>query len=389
MISRDLNYPKDSFFLFGPRGVGKSTFLKEFKKFDLVINLLNHDEYLKYLSNPSHLRDRVHALHAGAWIWIDEVQRVPQLLNEVHYLIEEFKFKFALSGSSARKLRREGANLLAGRAITSYMDPFGYHEISKDWNLQERILWGNLPLVVTKPDLKKEILKTYVGTYIKEEIQVEGYVRKLEPFIRFAEVAAIMNGQIINSTELSREAKVSRSSIDGYFSILIDTLIGYQIPAFQPRAKVKELSHPKFYFFDSGVARALAGLLDEVPDKDWLGYSFETMILHELRLYNHLSGQDRRISYYKVQSGREIDFVIELKKAGLRSTPEVILLEIKYSEKWKSEWEKEIRDLMSSDKLKVKKAYGIYCGKESLKKDHIEILPVAKFLKDLHSGKVF
>jgi predicted AAA+ superfamily ATPase len=169
----------------------------------------------------------------------------------------------------------------------------------------------------------------------------------------------------------------------------VDTLIGTFIPAFQPRAKVKEVDHPKFYFFDAGVARATAGLLDEIPDKDWLGFSFETMILHELRLRNHISNQDRKIMYYKVQSGREVDFVIEIKKGSLRSIPEVLLIETKYSKTWKNEWEKEIRELSESPKLKVKKAYGIYCGNESLQRDNITILPVQMFLQQLHEGKIF
>lgn len=388
MFSRLLEIPNSSFFLFGPRGVGKSTLLKYEKRFKLVVNLLHHDLFLKYTATPSLLRDQVLALPTKSWIWIDEVQKIPALLDEVHFLIEE-GYQFALTGSSARKLKKVGANLLAGRAITIYMDPLSYSEMKSKWNLHERVLNGNLPLVANKPEISKLTLRTYVSTYLKEEIQLEGAVRKLDPFIRFLEVAAVLNGQIINASEIAREAKVSRPNIDGYFSILTDTLIGTFIQAFQPRAKVKELDHPKFYFFDSGVARATANFLDETPDKEWLGYSFETMILHELRMRNHISHQDRKIMYYKVQSGREVDFVIEIKKGSLRSIPEVILLETKYSKTWKPEWEKEINELANSPKLKVKAAYGIYCGTDILKRDQITVLPVQIFLQKLHEGKIF
>lgn len=388
MFKRLLELPKSSFFLFGPRGVGKSTLLKVEKKFRLSINLLHHDLFLKYLGNPSLLRDQVLALPKKSWIWIDEVQKIPALLDEVHFLIEE-GYQFALSGSSARKLKKVGSNLLAGRAITIYMDPLSYFEMKSEWKLDDRVLNGNLPLVVNNPEISKLTLRTYVSTYLKEEIQLEGYVRKLDPFIRFLEVAAILNGQIVNASEIARESKVSRPSIEGYFSILTDTLVGTFIQAFQPRAKVKELDHPKFYFFDAGVARATANFLDETPDKDWLGYSFETMVLHELRIRNHISNQDRKIMYYKVQSGREVDFVIEMKKGSLRSIPEVILLEVKYSKTWKREWENEIIELSSSPKLKVRKAYGVYCGSEILKRDQITVLPIQIFLQELHEGLIF
>lgn len=389
MFSRSLTYCKSSFFLFGPRGVGKSTYLKARKDFALVISLLNQDQFIRYLSRPSLLRDQVLGLKKNSWIWIDEVQKIPSLLDEVHFLIEE-GYSFALSGSSARKLKIAGANLLAGRAITTYMDPLSFIEIGNElWESDERTLWGNLPLVINQQEQKKEILRTYVNTYIKEEIQLEGHVRKLDSFIRFLEVAAILNGQPVNGSSIARESKVSRPNIEGYFSILIDTLIGVYVPAFQPRAKIKELDHPKFYFFDPGVARAAAGLLDEVPDKDWLGFAFETLILHELRVRNHLSGQERKIMYYKVQSGREVDFVIEIKKGTMKSIPEVILIEIKYSKIWRTEWAKELEALGESPKLKVLKSIGVYCGTETLKRNNVTIMPVQIFLKKLHSGEIF
>jgi uncharacterized protein len=388
-IKRAIAIPDDSFFLFGPRGVGKSTTLKELKRFDMRIDLLKHDEFLNYLSNPSRLREVTGELNNNSWIWIDEVQKVPALLDEIHYLIEERKFRFALSGSSARKLKRQGANLLAGRAITRNMEPLSFCETAPAYNLADCLAWGTLPLVYNKPDLRKDILRTYVSTYIREEIQAEGHIRKIEPFVRFLEVAAIMNARQINGNNIAREARASRPSIDGYFSILVDTLIGHMLPAFQPRAKVREQDHPKFYWFDSGVARAAAGLLDETPAPEWLGLALETQVLHELRCRNHFSGQERKFYYYKIQAGHEIDFIIELRKGTITHKPKVIALEVKYSKKWDAKWEKEILAMRTSDKVDVENAYGIYTGSETLTKKHIKILPVEEFFTRLHRGDIF
>lgn len=388
-IKRAVAIPDDSFFLFGPRGVGKSTMLREHTRFDMRIDLLQHDEFLSFLTNPSRLREVTGELKKNSWIWIDEVQKVPALLDEIHYLIEERKFRFALSGSSARKLKRQGANLLAGRAITRVMEPLSFCETASGYNLTDCLAWGTLPLVYNKPDLRKDILRAYVSTYIREEIQAEGHIRKIEPFVRFLEVAAIMNGRQINGNNIAREARASRPSIDGYFSILVDTLIGYMLPAFQPRAKVREQDHPRFYWFDSGVARAAAGLLDEPPDSEWLGLALETQVLHELRCRNHFSGQERKFYYYRIQSGREIDFIIELRRGTLTRRPKVIALEVKFSKKWDSKWEKEILDMRGSDKVEVENAYGIYTGGETLTKKHIKILPVEEFFTRLHRGDIF
>jgi len=388
-IKRTITMPNDSFFLFGPRGVGKSTTLRELTRFDMRIDLLKHDEYIRYLSSPSRLRELTGELKKGAWIWIDEVQKVPALLDEIHYLIEERKFKFALSGSSARKLKRHGANLLAGRAITRTMEPLSFCEIASSYNLADCLAWGTLPLVYNKPDMRKDILRTYVSTYIREEIQAEGHIRKIEPFVRFLEIAALMNARQINGNSIAREAHVSRPSIDGYFSILVDTLIGHMLPAFQPRAKVREQDHPKFYWFDSGAARAAAGLLDETPHPEWLGLALETQVFHELRCRNHFSGQERKFYYYRVQSGREIDFIIELRKGTVTRKPKVIVLEVKYSKKWDPKWEKEVLDMRASDKVDVENAFGIYTGNETLTKKRIKILPVEEFFSRLHRGDIF
>jgi predicted AAA+ superfamily ATPase len=388
-VQRLLKKPDDSFFLFGPRGVGKSTWLKSALPAKIEINLLRSDVYLKYLSKPSHLREVVAPLKKGEWVWIDEVQKVPALLDEVHDLIESKKLKFALSGSSARKLKRHGANLLAGRAITRYLDAFSFAELPGKYDLNDRLEFGCLPLVMTKPAIKRDILKTYVATYLKEEIQEEGHVRKIEPFVRFLEVAALLNGQQVNGNNIAREAQVSRPSIEGYFSILVDTLLGHYLPAFQAKAKIKEQSHPKFYWFDPGVARAAAGLMDDPVDKEWLGCALETLIFHELRARNHFAGQDRRFFYYRLQSGNEIDFVIETRRGTLSRKPEVILIEVKNSKKWDPRWERPMLELKESEKVSVNQMIGVYRGDETLKRNGIQIFPVEEFLGRLHGGDIF
>ncbi|MGZ3742438.1 MAG: ATP-binding protein [Pseudobdellovibrionaceae bacterium] len=388
-IKRYLQVPEDSFFLFGPRGVGKSTWLRQVKDWDLHIDLLQHSQYIEFLKNPSLLRDLVLPLKKNSWVWIDEVQKVPDLLDEVHSLMETHRIRFALSGSSARKLKRHGANLLAGRAITRRMETLTSFELGKNFDLTEALEFGGLPLVVVKPALRKDILKTYVATYLREEIQEEGHVRKIEPFVRFLEVAALLNGQVVNLSNVAKEAAVPRPSVDGYFSILEDTLLGYWLPSFRPKVKVRENTHSKFYWFDPGVARSAAGLMDETLEKEWLGRSLETLIFHELRSYNLKTNIDRALFYYNTPSRLEIDFIVQLQKANLSRKSKVVLIEVKLSESWDSRWETAMRDLNESGKVEVMGMYGIYMGKRALERNGVKILPALEFLKKLYAGEIY
>ena len=388
-IKRDIQKPSTSFFLFGPRGVGKSTWLKQNFKHALMINLLEYDTYLKYLRNPSYLRDVTRVLKAGDWVIIDEIQKIPSLLDEVHNLIENKKLKFILSGSSARKIKRLGGNLLAGRAITRYLSGFSAKEIPKS-SVQDLLEFGSLPLVVLQKKIRKDVLRAYVTTYLKEEIQEESLVRNIQPFSRFLEVAALFNGEQVNKSNIAREAEISRSNIETYFSILEDTLVGYFLPAFKLYAKVREQSHPKFYWFDTGVARAVANLLSNPPEKTWLGKALETFIFHEIRVHNHNSGKHNRIGFYRLQSGIEIDFVIELSRKTTSKKGQVTLLEVKNSPKWDWRWTKGMLSVKKDSKsIQVKNMFGIYRGKDILLKDKVTVLPVDVFLKKLHKGQIF
>lgn len=387
-IKRLLPLPERSFFLFGPRGVGKSTWLRHALPDATYFDLLDSSLFLELTRAPNHLEAIAGDLPEGSWLILDEVQKSPQLLEEVHRLIEKRKWRFALCGSSARKLRRGGVNLLGGRAITRELLPFCSMELGARFNLQKSLQWGLLPLVQQENNDAIELLDSYVHTYIKQEIQEEGLVRNLAPFARFLSVAGLLNGQLVNAQNISREAAVPRSTVDVYFSILTDTLLGAFLPSYRPQAKVREAAHPKFYWFDAGVARSAAGLLNEPADRLWLGAALETLIMHELRVYNHVNNIGRGIFFYRVGSS-EIDFVIETKKRRPDSPAHLVLIEVKMAEKWDRKWEKPMRALAEDGKVKVEKMFGIYTGKQSYEFDGLKVLPVERFLEQLFEGKVF
>jgi predicted AAA+ superfamily ATPase len=386
---RALKKPSSSFFLFGPRGVGKSTWLNQHFANVPYFNLLKNETYLALSLNPSLIEAKIGSLPPESWICIDEIQKLPSLLDEVHRLMEEKKYQFALSGSSARKLKRHGANLLAGRAITRHMEGFSFSEIETDFDLRKTLEWGSLPLVVLKPEICADTLRAYVHTYLREEIKEEGLVRKVEPFVRFLEIAAIMNGQQLNVENMAREAKVGRPSVDTYISILEDTLIAHKLPAYRPKAKVREQTSPKLYWFDAGVARGAAGLLDDPVESTWLGTSLETLIFHELRVYNHTQNKNRLIAYYKTATGLEIDFVIETQKRQANQKAHVVCLEIKLARQWNRKWEKPMRSLKETGKVAVDRMIGIYGGDEKLSFDGFEVLSVKDFLLALQAGQIF
>lgn len=386
---RVLILPQRSFFLFGPRGVGKSTWLKQVLGNATTINLLKNDEYLE-LSRATHLLEaKIGSQKRGSWICIDEVQKVPALLDEVHRLIEEKGFRFALSGSSARKLKRGGANLLGGRAVTRTLSGFSWVEIKSIFQLGRTLEWGSLPLIVLNKGQEQDLLNSYVHTYIKEEIKEEGIVRKVEPFLRFLEVAGLLNGQQINAQNISRDAHVARSTIDTYLSILEDTLLASFLRPYQPQAKVREQTHPKMYFFDIGVARAAAGLLYNQIDQTWLGISLESLIFNELRIYNSLTNKHYPFHYYRTDAGSEIDFVVEVQKRTQTQKAKIICIEVKHSTRWRSQWERPMRSLAATGKLIVQKMVCVYRGKEKLTFGDLTVYPAEMFLQALHEGNIF
>lgn len=388
-LQRLLNPPDTSFFLFGPRAVGKSWWLQqhfhEARRFDL----LEYRVYLELSRDPGLLEAMIGVKSPKSWVCIDEVQKIPALLDEVHRLMESKGYRFALSGSSARKLKRGGANLLAGRAITKRMEGLTSRELGELFNLPHALEWGTLPLVCLGEAAPRDTLSTYVHTYIREEIREEGLLRKTEPFVRFLQIAGIMNGQLVNKENIARDAKVPRSTVDTYFAILEDTLLGHFLPAYQPAAKVRERAHPKFYWFDQGVARGAAGLLDDPADPLWLGYALETLIFHELRVYDQVAERNRPLFFYQTGNGAEIDFVIETRKRTSNTKPHIVCCEVKYAKKWRREWEQPMRALAASGKVIVDKMFGIYGGETPYHFDGIDVLPATTFLHRLHKGEVY
>jgi predicted AAA+ superfamily ATPase len=328
-------------------------------------------------------------LKEGAWVILDEVQKVPALLDEVHRMMEDRRWRFALCGSSARKLKRGGANLLAGRASTLSMEGFVSEELGSAYDLEWALQWGTLPLVQAEKGASKEILEAYVSTYLKEELLAEGLIRKAPPFTRFLQVAGALNGQMLNAASLSRDAAVSRSTLDTYLGILTDTLLVHLLPAWRPGFKVREASVPKLYWFDTGVARAAAGLLGQEADRPWLGHALETLIYHELRVHNEASRKNRPIRYYRTNAGVEVDFVVETAARRQSQGAELTAIEVKLSPKWDGSWNKALEGLAKSKGVHRCRKFGVYTGARVLTFGDLRVLPVPVFLEAVHKGEVF
>jgi predicted AAA+ superfamily ATPase len=311
MFKRVLKLPltgKKSIFLFGPRGTGKTLYLKQHLKDAIYIDLLDYATYSSLSANPGRLENLIAPDYQG-WVIIDEVQRIPELLNEVHRLIESKGFRFVLTGSSARSLKKAGANLLAGRALTYKMHPLIIQEIGDAFDMSEVITYGLLPSVVDQPDAKK-YLESYAQTYIREEVMQEGLTRSIGSFARFLEVASFLQGQVLNMSEIARELGLNRLMVANYFDILEDLLLSSRITVFTQRAKRKVIAHHKFYFFDVGVYRILrpTGPLDSLEEGD--GAALETLFLQSLSAVNDYYEYGYKIHFWRTQLGEEVDFVI-------------------------------------------------------------------------------
>lgn len=333
MISRLLQLPEDeSFFLFGPRGVGKTTLLKHLSWFPnaLYINLLKASEEQRFTRNPDELDAIVKSLpDSTTHIIIDEVQKLPKLLDITHDLIETTDKKFILTGSSARKLKHGSANLLAGRAFVYHLHPFSYLEVAEN-NLNDLLRWGLLPKIVDYQTVEKKqlYLSAYANTYIKEEIWVEQFVRELDPFRRFLEVAAQSNGKIINFSNIANDVGTSDKNIQTWFSILEDTLMGFFLEAFQHSFRKRLSKKPKFYFFDTGVVRALSAQLSLPLNQSTsqFGEIFEHFIILQCKQLADYYHREYRFTYLKTKDDAEIDLIVE--RPGLP----LLFIEIKSSE---------------------------------------------------------
>lgn len=377
MFKRLLNIPlktRKSFFLFGPRGVGKTTWLKQNLPDALFLNLLKSDAYNRLAANPGFIRQMIPPNYNG-WIIIDEIQRIPELLNEVHDLIESEKHIFILTGSSARKLREKGVNLLAGRALTYYMHPVTTIEQEGEFNITKSLYLGNLPARFSEHDPQK-YLKDYVQAYIREEVLQEGLTRNIGHFTRFLETASFSQASIVNTSEIARETGIERSLAENYFSIVEDLLIGTRLPVFTRKAKRKMISHQKYYYFDSGVFRAIRpkGPLDS--DSEMNGPAMETLVFQELRAINDYMECDYQIYFWRTKNGLEVDFILYGPKG-------LIAVEVKSSPHVHP---KNLRGLKEFKKdYPVAKCFLFYGGDTPLYFDDIHVLPIAQALKNLDS----
>lgn len=370
MYTRLLEAPKKSFFLLGPRSTGKTTWVENHFDRALKFDLLEAGTYTHFLSDPGRLAKAIPERHRD-WIVIDEVQRVPELLNEVHRLIEKKKYRFVLTGSSARKLRRGGVNLLAGRALTLSMFPLTAKELDRDFKLDHALKFGMLPpaWIEEKP---KAFLQSYIKTYLREEIQEEGLTRNLPAFSRFLEAATYSQAAVLNVSNVARDCSVDRKVVEDYFSILEDLMLGVRLPVFSRHAKRKLIQKSKFFYFDTGVYRQLRpkGPLDIESEID--GPALETMVFQEIRALNHYLDLEYEISFWQTANNREVDFVLYGPKG-------LIGIEVKRSSIFR-ESEIEALELFKKD-YPMARLILLYGGTKRFHHQGIEIVPISEFMK--------
>ncbi|MBN1833092.1 MAG: ATP-binding protein [Deltaproteobacteria bacterium] len=366
MFNRLIKFPTDkSFFLFGPRGTGKSYWLRKHYKDNVYIDLLDSETFFRLSSAPEKLDSFIPDGYSKGVI-IDEVQKVPQILNEVHRLIEIKGYKFILTGSSARKLKKQDINLLAGRALTFYMHPLCYEELSEGFDLRYSLEYGHMPSVYIDSD-PEGFLKSYVVTYLKEEVFQEGLTRNLGNFSRFFETASFSQGSVLNISEVARECSLNRKLVESYFTILEDLLLSIRLPVFTKKAKRRMTQHPKFYFFDAGIYRAIRpkGPLDSPEEIQ--GVSLETLFLQELRAVNDNYKLAYDIYYWRTSNQIEVDFVLYGKKG-------LFAFEIKRKGKYSSKDLAGLRKFLED--FPVARGFLIYGGTKRFYENNIEIIPV-------------
>jgi uncharacterized protein len=377
-INRYINLKKElekkSIILFGPRQTGKSWLIRNTLQEYKVYNLLHNETFLKLSHSPQRLREEYSSSSNNKknnLIIIDEIQRIPSLLNEVHSMIEEQGVHFLLTGSSARKLRHGGVNLLGGRAHVRFLHPFSFCELKNNFNLERAINYGLLPSIYLS-DAPDENLKSYVGLYLQEEIANEGLTRNIPAFSRFLMVAALCNGKIINYTKIANDAQVARSTIQEYFAILKDTLIAHELPAWGKSKKRKAITASKFYLFDTGITRVLQERNLINLNSPEFGEAFETYIFHELKTFADYHKIDK-LHYWRSISGYEVDFILNDETA----------IEVKAS---KNISQQDLKNLKSLKEEKKLKDYIIVCReKEKRIVDGIKIIPWNIFLEELWS----
>lgn len=365
----------EAMFLFGARQTGKSTLLKSSFSDAEFFDLLNSDIQKRFRRNPELLREILQTKPEGTIVVIDEIQKIPELLDEVHWLMTNRSIRFILCGSSARKLKRSSTNTLGGRAIPIYFYPLVSAEIP-DFDIYRAVQNGMLPRHYTIGNAKMR-LKAYVDVYLKEEIQQEALVRELDSFCRFLEIAAITDGEILNYENIASDCGVSAKTVKEYFKILYDTLIGYEIPAFSKAIKRRVIQSPRFYYFDVGIVNYLTGRLTLKQGTDEFGHAFEHFIIQELIAYLGYSGSQEKISYWRTYSGIEVDVILGNAK---------VAIEIKSSEEVKTKHKKGLNEF--AKEFPDTRLIIVSFDKLTRISGNIECIYVYDFLKMLWNGDI-
>jgi len=378
IIDRYFKSPGTSYFLFGPRGTGKSTWLKLNCKNELTIDLLAPDVYRRYKARPERLREIVIGNPEKKIIIIDEIQKVPELLDPVHSLIEEKpELQFILTGSSARKIKKRGVDLLGGRALVRSLHPFIASELEDKFDLKSALRTGLVPLVVSAQN-PEDTLNAYIALYMKEEIQMEGLVRNIGNFARFLEAISFSHGSILNISNVARECEVERKTVQGYIEILHDLLMAYSLPVFTKRAKRAVVQHPKFYFFDTGVFRTLrpSGPLDRPGEID--GPALEGLVAQHIRAWIDYTQSSYQLYHWRTKAGTEVDFVV-YGKEGFWA------IEVKNTQSIR--WN-DLRSLKSfhHDYPECHPIF-VYRGEEKLVRDNISCIPCEAFLRKIRPNQ--
>lgn len=376
---RTLRPPDDSFFLFGIRGVGKSTWARQHFPNAPLIDLLDERVFQDFLREPGRFADEIRRHPRGSWVVVDEVQRLPALLNEVHRAIEDLGLRFALLGSSARKLKMAGTNLLAGRAVRREMHPLQPDELGADFDLATVLRYGSVPIIWTAPH-KPDRLDAYAQLYLREEIQAEALVRNLPGFARFLPVAALFHGQAVNVAGLARDAGVARTTVTGYLEILQDTYLVSLLPAFEAKLRVKERRHPKLYWTDPGIVRAMKRQLHE-PASEERGPLLEGWVHGLLRARQAYTTLYDELAYWApAQGGTEVDFL-------LRRGKTFIAIEVKSSARPAPAQMAGLRAIADLDG--VERRILVFMGERPFDTpDGIEAMPVANFTAELLEGRL-
>ncbi len=378
---RILAPPSQSFFLLGVRGVGKRTWARASLNNAEFIDLLDQRLYQDLLADPGLFPQLLAHVEPNAWVVLDEVQRLPALLNEVHRLIESRGIRFALLGSSARKLKAAGTNLLAGRALMKTMYPFTAAELAGDFALGAVLRHGSIPLVWQAPE-RREVLEAYVQLYLREEIQAEALVRNLPGFVRFLPIAALFHGQVINVSGIARDAGVARTTVQGYLDILVDTLLAYRLHAYEARMRVRERKLPKLYWVDPGIVRGVKRQLGRLGVEE-RGSLMEGVVLTTLRAHGEAADVYEEIFYWSPHQSRdiEVDFL-------LRRGNELLAIEVKATDRYHTGLLKGLRAVEGHKNL-VRRVL-VYTGNRSFRSsDGIEIWPFTRFARQLADGSLW